>query len=143
MNTVTQKVIDHLEMNIKTKIAPSSIHGIGVFAIKDIKKGEQIFTPWDGETGVYMIPNDRYKLLPEAVQLQLDMYFINEECGFKLLRLFKGINFICHTVSYCNSAYPNQDNTNISNDGIALRDINEGEEILEWYTSNLNLENKK
>lgn len=141
MNNITQKVIDHLEMNIKTKIAPSPIHGIGVFAIKDIKKGEQIFTPWDGDTGVYMIPNEKYKLMPEAIRQQLDMYFINEECGFKLLRLFKGINFICHTVSYCNSAYPNQDNTNISNEGVALRDITEGEEILEWYTSNINLEN--
>ncbi len=142
MNNI-QKVLDHLELNIKTKIAPSPIHGIGVFAIKDIKKGEQVFPVWDGDTAIYMIPNDKLKMLSEEVQELLNMYFINEECGYKLFRLFKGINFICHTVSYCNSAYPNKDNTNINNDGIALRDITKGEEILEWYTSNLNLENQK
>ena len=141
--TNTQKVIDHLQVNIKTKIAPSPIHGIGVFAIKDIKQGEQVFPPWDGDTAVYMIPNDKLKSLPNEVQELLDMYFINEECGYKLFRLFKGINFICHTVSYCNSAYPNKENTNINNDGIALKDISVGEEILEWYTSNLNLEESK
>lgn len=142
MNNI-QKVLDHLELNIKTKIAPSPIHGIGVFAIKDIKKGEQVFPVWDGETAIYMIPNDKLKTLSEEVQELLNMYFINEECGYKLFRLFKGINFICHTVSYCNSAYPNKDNTNINNDGIALRDITKGEEILEWYTQNINLEESK
>ena len=42
---ITQQVIDHLLINVKTEIRPSPIHGIGVFAIKDIKKGEQMFTP--------------------------------------------------------------------------------------------------
>lgn len=143
MNSVLQKVLDHLQMNIKTKIAPSPIHGIGVFAIKEIKKGEQVFPVWDGDTGVYMIPNEKLKQLPKELQDMLDMYFINEECGYKLFRLFKGINFICHTISYCNSAYPNEENTNINNDGIALRDIQEGEELLEWYTANINLEESK
>ena len=143
MNTNTQKVIDHLEMNIKSKIAPSPIHGIGVFAIKDIQKGEQVFPQWDGETGVYMIPKDKLKNLPEGVKDLLDMYFINEDCGYKLFILFKGINFICNSVSYCNSAYPKQENVNITTDGVATRDIKEGEEILEWYTANLDLENLK
>jgi SET domain-containing protein len=143
MNTNIQKVIDHLEMNVKSKIAPSPIHGIGVFAIKDIKKGEQVFPQWDGETGVYMLPKDKLKNLPEGVQDLLDMYFINEDCGYKLFRLFKGINFICHSVSYCNSAYPNEENINITTDGVATRDIKAGEEILEWYTANLDLENSK
>ena len=143
MNTNTQKVIDHLEMNIKSKIAPSPIHGIGVFAIKDIQKGEQVFPQWDGETGVYMIPKDKLKNLPEGVKDLLDMYFINEDCGYKLFRLFKGINFICHSVSYCNSAYPNEENVNITPDGVATRDIKEGEELFEWYTANLDLENLK
>jgi hypothetical protein len=57
--------------------------------------------------------------------------------------LFKGINFICHSVSYCNSAYPNEENINITTDGVATRDIKAGEEILEWYTANLDLENSK
>jgi len=139
----TQKSFDHLITNIKTKLAPSSIHGIGVFAIRDIKKGEQVFSVWDGETGIYLIPNEKLRQLPEGVQSLLNMYFINEECGYKVFRLFKGLNFISHNISYCNSAYPNEENINITNDGVATRDIIEGEEILEWYTANLDLENSK
>ena len=136
----TQKSFDHLISNIKTKLAPSSIHGIGVFAIRDIKKGEQVFSVWDGETGVYLIPNEKLKQLPDGVQDLLNMYFINEECGYKVFRLFKGLNFISHNISYCNSAYPNEENVNITTDGVATRDIIEGEEILEWYTANLDIE---
>lgn len=136
-----EEVMYHLKYDIKTKIDASPIHGVGVFAIKDIKEGENLFVNWEYETGIYVIPNERLKELPDSVLDLLDMYFINEECGYKILRLFKGLNFISHSVSYCNSAYPNRENTNISNDGIALRDIKAGEEILEWYTKNIDLAN--
>jgi SET domain-containing protein len=140
---ITQQVIDHLLINVKTEIRPSPIHGIGVFAIKDIKKGEQLFTPWNNETGVYLIANNIYENFPEKVKILLHRYFINEECGFKVIRLFKGMNLICHAISFCNSAYPNKENENIDINGVALRDIKEGEEILEWYTENIYLENSK
>lgn len=139
----TQQVIDHLLNNVKTEIRPSPIHGIGVFAIKDIKKGEQLFTPWNYETGIYLIPNKTYEQFPEKVKDLLHRYFINEECGFKLIRLFKGMNLICHSISFCNSAYPNKERENIDTNGIALKDILEGEEILEWYTANIDLEESK
>lgn len=138
-----EEVMYHLKYEIKTKISASPIHGVGVFAIKDIKEGESVFLNWEHESGIYVIPNERLKEIPESVLDLLDMYFINEECGYKILRLFKGLNFISHNVSYCNSAYPTKENTNISNDGIALRDIKTGEEILEWYTENINLANSK
>lgn len=135
----TQQVIDHLLNNIKTELRPSDIHGIGVFAIKDIKKGEQLFKPWNNETGIYLIPNKKYDEFPDKIKIILHRYFINEECGYKVIRLFKGMNLVCHAISFCNSAYPNKGNENIDINGIALRDINEGEEILEWYTENIDL----
>ena len=70
---------------------------------------------------------------------EADMYFINEECGYKIIRLFKGLNFISNTYSFCNSAFNTQFTQNISNDGIALKDIKAGEEILEWYEENIYL----
>jgi len=138
---ITEEVIYHLNKNIKTKIGVSSIDGVGVFAIRDIVQGEELFTPWQYDTGVYAIPNDRLSDIPNAVLELLDMYFINEECGYKVIRLFKGFNFLFHGTSFCNSAYPSKENTNVDITGIALRDISAGEEILEWYTQNLNLEN--
>jgi hypothetical protein len=140
---IVEKVIKHLTNNIKTKLAISNIDGIGVFAIRDITKGEEVFTHWEGDSFMYAIPNERLSDIPKEVLELLDMYFINEECGFKVIRLFKGMNFLFHGTSYCNSAWPNKEDTNIDITGIALRDIKAGEEILEWYTKNIDLVDSK
>jgi SET domain-containing protein len=136
---ITEEVIYHLSKNIKTKLSVSSIHGIGVFAIRDINKGEQLFTPWEFESGIYIIPNDRMKDIPSDILELLDMYFINEECGYKIIRLFKGFNFLFHGTSYCNSSWPNKENKNIDINGIAIKDIKSGDEILEWYIENIKI----
>jgi len=135
---ITEEVIKHLSTNIKTKIGVSSIDGVGVFAIRDIKQYEEVFPIWNYESGIYLIPNDRLSEIPNEVIELLDMYFINDECGYKVIRLFKGFNFTFHGFSYCNSAWPDINNVNITNDGIAIRDIKAGEEILEWYHKNIN-----
>jgi hypothetical protein len=140
---ITEEVIKHLSTNIKTKLSVSSINGIGVFAIRDINIGEDVFPLWEGDSFMYVIPNERLSDIPNEVLELLDMYFINEECGFKIIRLFKGMNFLSHGTSYCNSAWPNEKDVNIDITGIALRDIKAGEEILEWYTKNINLVDSK
>ena len=138
-----EEVIKHLSNSIKTKIGVSSIDGIGVFAIRDIMEGDDVFIPWKFESGMYIIPNNRLDDIPKEVVELMDMYFINEECGYKIIRLFKGFNFLFHGTSFCNSAFPNEENVNISTKGIALKDIKAGEEILEWYTQNIDLANSK
>ena len=135
---ITEEIIAHFKNNIKTKIGVSSIDGVGVIAIRDIKQYEEVFPIWDYETGIYLVPNDRLSEIPNEVVNLLDKYFINNECGYKVIRLFKGFNFLFHGFSYCNSAWPNETNVNITNDGIAMRDIKAGEEILEWYHKNIN-----
>ena len=140
---ITEEVIKHISTNIKTKIGVSPIDGVGVFAIRDIKQYEEVFPLWNYESGIYLIPNDRLDEIPKEVLNLLDMYFINEECGYKVIRLFKGFNFTFHGYSYCNSAWPDSNNANITNDGIAMRDIKAGEEILEWYNENINLDKSK
>ena len=140
---ITEEVIKHICINIKTKIGVSSIDGVGVFAIRDIKQYEEVFPIWDNETGIYLIPNDRLSEIPKEVIELLDKYFINDECGYKVIRLFKGFNFIFHGFSYCNSAWPDENKVNITNNGIAMRDIKAGEEILEWYNENINLDKSK
>jgi hypothetical protein len=93
---INNEVIEHLKTNIKTKLGVSPIDGIGVFAIKDIKKDEQVFPIWEGESFMYVIPNERLSDIPNAVLELLDMYFINDDLGFKIIRLFKGMNFLFH-----------------------------------------------
>jgi hypothetical protein len=140
---IVEEAIKHLSTNIKTKIGVSSIDGVGVIAIRDIKQYEEVFPIWDNETGICLIPSDRLDEIPNEVIELLDMYFINDECEYKAIRLFKGLNFLFHGYSYCNSAWPDENNVNITNDGIALRDIKAGEEILEWYYENINLDKSK
>jgi len=135
---ITEEVIKHLSTNVKTKIGVSSIDGVGVIAIRDIKQYEEVFPIWTYESGIYLIPNDRLSEIPNEVVELLDMYFINDECGYKVIRLFKGFNFLFHGFSYCNSAWPDKNRVNITNDGIAMMDIKAGEEILEWYHKNIN-----
>ena len=143
MLDITEEVINHIANNIKTKIGISSIDGVGVFAIRDIKQYEEVFPLWNYESGIYLIPNDRLDEIPNEVVDLLDKYFINDECGYKVIRLFKGFNFTFHGFSYCNSAWPDTNRVNITNDGIAMRDIKTGEEILEWYYENINLDKSK
>jgi hypothetical protein len=131
-------IMHHLKCNVKTKLDVSKIHGIGVFAIRDIKMGEDLFPIWEFDSGIYVIPNDKIKELPNEVFELLDMYFINEDNGYKIIRLFKGLNLVSHMISYCNSVYKTEYTENISINGIALRDIKAGEEILELYVENIN-----
>lgn len=141
--TLNDTSLNHLINNIKTEVKPSPIQGVGVFAIRDIEEGEQVFPKWEGETGIYIIPNEVLSEIPKCTIDLMDRYFINYENEFKLIRLFNGFNFISHTISFCNSAYPNRENENMNTKGIALRNIKAGEEILEWYNFNLNLDNSK
>jgi hypothetical protein len=130
-------ILHHLKHNIKTEIKSSNIDGIGIFAIKDIKVGEDVFPQWNYETGIYIIENNRFLEIPEEVQKIVDRYYISRVDGFRIIRLFKGQNFFYNSFCFCNSSYPTLENTNISNEGIALRDIQKGEEILEAYTENI------
>lgn len=141
--TLHTHAFNHLVNNIKTDVRPSKIQGVGVFAIRDILAGENVFPKWDGETAIYIIPNDMLDTIPNYIIDLMNRYFINKETDVKLIRLFNGLNFVSNNISYCNSAWPIKENINITNDGIAMRDIKAGEEILEWYTENINLENPK
>lgn len=140
---ITEEVIAHLKHNIKTKIGVSSIDGVGVIAIRDIKQYEEVFPVWQYESGIYLIPNDRLNEIPNEVVELLDKYFINDECGYKVIRLFNGFNLIFHGFSYCNSAWPDSNKVNITTNGVAMRNIKAGEEILEWYVENINLDKSK
>ena len=48
----------------KLRVAPSKIHGVGVFALRDIKKGERLYA--DIKPEVFNVPYQQFnKLRPE------------------------------------------------------------------------------
>jgi len=128
-----EEVMFHLKNNIKTKIGVSPIEGVGVMAIKDIQECECVFPVWMHESGIYAIPNHRLSEIPKEVLDLMNMYFTNEDCGYKGIKLFKGLNFLFSPLSYCNSAWPNGFDRNIDDNGLATKNIKSGDEILLGY----------
>ena len=49
------KAYEYIKNYVNVKISPSTIQGVGVFALRDIEKGEDLFVNWTGETGLYQL----------------------------------------------------------------------------------------
>lgn len=63
--------IDYLNSVVKLRIAPSSVHGVGVFAVRDIAKGQKLYA--DLAPFPYkMTPGYFSKLFPEVQALLLE-----------------------------------------------------------------------
>lgn len=106
----------------KVRLAPSQVHGIGVFAIRDIKKGERVYA--DAMPNMLDIPyKDFGQIRPEIVELILGRF----------PRVIDGSQFMVPDTLmqlYMNhSDTPNYDNKTDK----ALKKIKAGEEILENY----------
>lgn len=114
--------IRELNHYVRTKLAPSNIDGVGVFALRDIKKGEPLFT--DMMTKLYNLPYSEFdKLRPEVAENLLQSFPL----------IVKGSAFaypLTRTQAFLNhSEEPNYD----AMTDIALRDIKAGEEVTEDY----------
>lgn len=114
--------IKELNHYVRTKLAPSNIDGVGVFALRDIKKGEPLFT--DMMTKLYNLPYSEFdKLRPEVAENLLQSFPL----------IVKGSAFaypLTRTQAFLNhSEEPNYD----AMTDIALRDIKAGEEVTEDY----------
>lgn len=117
-----KQAIDLLNKVIMIKLAPSPVHGIGVFAMRDIKKGETLYV--DIINHAFDIPyKDFGKLRPEIAEQILGMWpnVVNKShFFFPVTRLQAYLN---------HSDTPNYD----AKDDKALKNIKKGEEILENY----------
>jgi len=121
-----QKKIDDAIVMIndvcKTKLAPSEVHGIGVFAIRDIKKGERVYA--DAMPCMIDVPYKKLnKIRPEIRKIILERFpMVKEGSQFLAPDTLMQI-YLNH------SETPNYDNKT----GKALKKIKEGEEIFENY----------
>ncbi len=65
--------IDALNMYVKTYVAPSKIAGVGVFALRDIGKGQRIYA--NIMTKVYSLPYKEFRnLFPEVREKLLERW---------------------------------------------------------------------
>lgn len=115
---------------VKVRLAPSPIHGIGVFAIRDIAKGEPLYCglttrPKWYRLGLSDLSKTFDRVYPEIKQLILDRWpqLINGAP-------FLSPNYDQRLTSFMNhSDTPNYDPTT----DLALRAIAKGDEITEDY----------
>jgi SET domain-containing protein len=117
-----ERQIAELNTYVKTRLGVSTIHGIGVFALRDIEKGEQLYA--DMMTKLYNLPYSEFdKLRPEIIDQLLQRWpqIVNGSAfAYPDTRI---VAFMNH------SDKPNYDAVN----DVALRKIKEGEEITENY----------
>jgi hypothetical protein len=130
-------VYEYLKNHVNIKLAPSKLHGVGVFAIRDIEENEPIFANWQGESGIHFITEEELNLLEEEVRLHLHQMFFFEKTDenwlFKII-----LNRDCHWIyktphHWVNSCAHNEEpNVNL-NSLKAIRKIKRGEELLTKY----------
>ena len=126
---------DYLNTSVKSYQRTSSVHGVGLFALVDIKKGEQVFPIWKGETGWYKIKFGESKQLPKEVLSYIlrsygnNIVNDNSELRFKLT---KDCNFLfSEPLCLINTQF--EEGNVDSKTGIAIKEINKDEEIFGNY----------
>ena len=117
--------VEKINNEVWATLAPSKIHGVGVFAIRDIPKGTELAkNQWDTET-YYEVTDEEFTELLEPIRnIILDRTQQEEGAMIK----FRHPNCMAKLQSFMNhSLEPNSDGQK------TLRDIKKGEEITENF----------
>jgi len=128
---------EYIKNCVNVKLGSSKVHGVGVFAMKDIDKGESIFINWEEKSGLYSITEEELNSLDEVIK-----YHLLDMCEFKSVNgkselvffLNKGCHWIfktpLHWVNSCSyNDFPNIDSVHL----ITLNKIKKGEELFTKY----------
>ncbi len=136
MSTLKTKLRAHLKEGVYCHLSVSPIHGIGVFAIKNIPKGIEPLRA--------LIPKDEVKFthkevkeLPRSVQKEMQMFCYYDDKHFYVPR--SGMNAINMGIYLNHSKSPN---VQYKKNGhlVTLRRIKKGEELLMDYDINFGFE---
>ena len=125
--------IRELNSEVRCKLSSSSVHGIGVFAIRDIPWGERCYITPRMIPKFYNIPfGSLNKLFPEIKELILQRWAsVVNGSVFQSPLDDAGLLFFCN--------HSNNPNYDVVSD-TALKDIKKGEEVLEDYRAMENWE---
>ena len=125
-----QKLLNQLAYHTYIMLKPSPVQGIGVFAIRDIPKGQtKIFS--EDQSEWIKIPKSEIEKLPTSSRFLVENHCLYDdenyfvpEYGFKMI---DPVIYINHSDS------PNIKSIDEGNDFEALREIKEGEELFLDY----------
>lgn len=114
--------IAELNTYCKTYLAPSKIHGVGVFALRDIPKGDKLFT--DMVPKLYNVPYSEFnRLFPEVQEQLLGQFPLIKNGSAFAYPTTRIVAFMNHDKN------PNYDAVN----DLTLKKIKAGQEITEDY----------
>jgi hypothetical protein len=68
-------VYSYIQEHVNVKIAPSKLHGVGIFALRDIEPGENLFVEWKNPSVKQSITQKQLESLPESIRSHIyDMF---------------------------------------------------------------------
>lgn len=124
----------YLNETVWCRVGASAIHGVGVIAIRDIKKGTKLtdYTVFDfidrkEMPSFFMDEKEFMKIRPEIRSLILDRMFFHEDYN-KI-----GFEFISPNHDQILQSFMNHSSDPNSDGEYALRDIKAGEEVTEDF----------
>jgi SET domain-containing protein len=131
------ELLRELSQETYAALKPSTVHGIGVFAIRDIPKGcKDIFSKNVGEW--IKLPIVEVEKLPEHSRLMIETYCVYDEqdyyvpdYGFKVVDM---VNYLNH------SSDPNVISVNDGEYFEAIKDISAGSELFVNYGTIVDVE---
>lgn len=125
------ETFDYLNATVWCRLGVSPIHGVGVFAIRDIPKGQQItdYNYSNIKDGVpfYEMTLDEFSVvLPCIRELILDRMLYDASVGSSL-------KFVSPNHDQCLQSFMNHSDDPNTDGLTALRDIKKGEEVTEDF----------
>lgn len=137
---------EYISTCVYTKLKPSKISGVGVFAIKDIPPDINPFQVWNGKTGLYPITESELQILPSELYKHIKDVFLyspnfphDSQTYVNLVNNFHWIHQ--NPYYFVNSGF---EKSNIDKDTLlTTRSIFTGEELLSNYGRYEKFEKKK
>lgn len=127
----------YIQNCVNVKLAPSTISGVGVFALRNILKGETLFQPWQGATGSYPILQSELDSLPSNIRNHVyDMFQFKKEDSEWVFKVdlthgcFWIFNSPTHWINSC--SWNEEPNVDLGSNQ-SIKNISSGKEILTKY----------
>ena len=122
---------NYLLSNTFAKLAPSNIHGIGLFAIRDISFGQKLFEQILDDNDYIFLKNEDLQIFDIEIQNLIKSLYILEEKGVWIQRT--GLNHLDYSYYINHSDEPNLTYIQNKNYYLPKRDIKKGEELTYDY----------
>ena len=123
-----KNILKHIEKTV-CRLRPSSTHGVGVFAIKDIPRNTDLF-PDHQEEEWFPFSDEELEHLDEETRTMISDFFTKQNGYTWISRSLNNINvgwFLNH------SSVPNVDHDTKKDTFITIKQVKKGEELLIDY----------